>query len=382
MRKTTAFLFVVTVMTAHTMSGQAVGTFVQTGAMTTPRAEHTATLLQDGRVLITGGFGTDSLLSSAELYDPSSGTFKPTGSMMVARRMHTATLLADGRVLIAGGWGLSSVEIYDPSTGTFVPTGDLLEDQGGHSATLLPDGRVLIAGGERSAQPWPTAARAEIYDPATGSFSFAANYADGGTLYPAGGPIWPTSNLLPDGRVLLIGENPPELYDPASGNFSSTGAMVERDYSYGVEWQAASSLRDGTVLVTGGNDDMTCGGFDSAELYELSSGTFHVVGPMTRPRDIHTSTLLPDGTVLLAGGGEGWCFSNTTDTAELYLPSNHSFVVAGRMTRSRTHHTATLLNDGTVLIVGGDSYWPHEITNSAELYHPAVMHTGRTRTKR
>jgi WD40 repeat protein len=352
------------------------GSFAPTGDMTIARSGHRATLLADGRVLVTGGSGDNS----AELYDPATHTFALTGRMNAVRAGHSATLLADGRVLIAAGWNTTTAEIYDPTTGTFTPTGSLLEDQGGHTATLLPNGKVLIAGGERSAPPWPTAARPELYDPESGTFSFARDYSEGGTLYVAGGPIWPTANLLRDGRVLIVGENPPEIYDPATQTFTTTGRLIE--YPYGMDWHGATTLHDGTVLVTGGNDDDTCGGFDFAEIYDPSSGTFSVVGPMTVPRDIHTATLLPDGTVLIAGGGEGWCGSSTHDTAELYIPSTHSFVAAGRMSISRTSHTATLLNDGTVLIAGGDSYWPHGVANSAELYRPIDSRTGRIRLRR
>jgi len=300
--------------------------------------------------------------------------------MTAARRMHTATLLADGRVLIAGGWGLSSAEIYIPATETFEATGAMIEDQAGHAATLLPNGKVLIAGGERSAPPWPTAARPELYDPVTGAFSLAGTYAGSGTFY--GGPVWPTANLLRDGRVLIVSENPPELYDPAAENFSFTGTMIENVYCCGVEWHAGTLLRDGTVLITGGNDDNTCGGFSNAEIYDPSSGTFTVLGPMTVARDIHSATLLPDGTLLLAGGGDGWCGGSTLDSAELYHPSTRSFVAAGRMTQSRTLHTAILLNDGTVLIAGGSSYWPYKTTRTAELYRPVPMRNGRTGPRR
>lgn len=331
------------------------GVFVATGDMTTARAWHTATLLPDGRVLIVGGdsFTTSDGTSTAELYDPATRTFAATGSMSVSRRGHTATLLRDGKVLITGGSQSSIAELYDPATGTFAQTGSPLEvDQVGRSATLLRDGKVLFTGGER----------AELYDPATGTFSFAGNYA--------GGPIWPTANTLPDGRVLLSGENPPEIYDPVADRFALTGSMIEPDYQHGVEWQAATTLQDGSVLITGGNDDMTCGGFTSAELYDPSSGSFRVVGPMRSARDIHTATLLRDGTVLIAGGGDGWCGSMTHATAELYVPATQSFVDAATMTHSRTQHTATLLDDGSVLITGGMSYWPATTLRSAEIYRP------------
>jgi hypothetical protein len=361
-------------------AAQSIGTFTPTGTMTVARTQHTATLLNDGRVLIAGGMAgasLDSALASAELYDPSTGKFSATGKMADARRGHTATLLADGRVLIAGGWDLTSAEIYDAATGLFTPTGSLLEDQGFHTATLLPNGKVLIAGGERVARPWPTAAHAELYDPATGTFSLASDYAEAGTLYTSGGPVWPTANLLRDGRVLVVGENPPEIYDPAAETFRVGGALIERVYRFGMEAHGATTLRDGTVLVTGGNDDWTCGAFDAAEIYDPSSGTFSVVGPMNASRDFQTATLLQDGSVLIAGGGSGGCRSSTLDTAEIYLPSTRSFVLAPQMSHPRMSHTATLLNDGTVLIAGGASYWPYGVTATAELYRPAAPRSGR-----
>lgn len=355
-------------------SAQLRGTFVPTGDMTTARSGHTATLLANGTVLIVGG----AREATAELYDPSTATFAPTGGMTVARVGHTATLLSDGKVLIAGGWCLSSAELYDPATGTFAATGSMIEDQAGHAATLLPNGKVLIVGGERAAPPWPTAARPELYDPVSGTFSLAGAYAGTGSLYSsAGGPIWPTANALPDGRVLIAGENPPEIYDPTTGMFSVTSRMIAPVYQYGIDWHTGTSLNAGTVLITGGNDDMSCGGFANAEIYDPISGTFSLVGPMTTSRDIHTATLLREGTVLLTGGGEGWCFRPTLDSAELYDPETRSFVAVGRMTRSRTAHTATLLNDDTVLIAGGTSFWPASTTSSAELYRPTTAPSRR-----
>ena len=121
---------------AASVPGQSsAGAFTATGAMTIARSWHTATLLNNGQVLIAGGVTNSSFsaTASAELYDPTRGTFSPTGNMTAPRAAHSAILLPDGRVLIAGGssslgenvpW-LTTAEIYDPSTGTFTATSDM-----------------------------------------------------------------------------------------------------------------------------------------------------------------------------------------------------------------------------------------------------------------
>ena len=129
-------------MSCIPLTGQTQGTFAATGGMKEGRAGHGATLLRDGKVLVVGGWGYDGrqggALATAEVYDPSTGTFTPTGSMTTSRWGPTATLLNDGRVLVAGGLRLNSAELYDPSTGTFSPTGDMTSVRYGHAAILLP----------------------------------------------------------------------------------------------------------------------------------------------------------------------------------------------------------------------------------------------------
>jgi hypothetical protein len=94
--------------------------------MAVRRAGQTATVLADGRVLVTGGRTFDGAVigsvPSAELYSPSTNAWTPAGSMSAARAFQTATLLNDGRVLVCGGHSgptfnrqqLSTAEIYIP----------------------------------------------------------------------------------------------------------------------------------------------------------------------------------------------------------------------------------------------------------------------------
>jgi hypothetical protein len=124
--------------------------------MKTPRGDHTAARLADGRVLMAGGSHDSEVgnLAQAELYDPATGRFTATGSVATVRSDATATLLSDGRVLIAGGFhpgfppsAIDSAELYDPTTGKFSPTGSMATARYGGTATRLSDGCVLIAGG-------------------------------------------------------------------------------------------------------------------------------------------------------------------------------------------------------------------------------------------
>jgi Galactose oxidase, central domain len=149
---------------ASTAAAQA-DTFAGTGNMVTPRGEQTATLLNNGKVLIAGGFVVNFIkigfvvnevssgLASAELYDPVTASFTATGEMTSPRFFHTATLLNNGKVLLTGGAAVpggdpvASAELYDPATGTFTATGNMSAARSEHTATVLGDGKVLVSGG-------------------------------------------------------------------------------------------------------------------------------------------------------------------------------------------------------------------------------------------
>ena len=125
--------------------------------MAFPRYLHTATRLDDGKVLIVGGTNAGgATVASAEIFNPTTGAFQTTASLATSRYGHTATLLSNGLVLVAGGATpspgggnqtyLGTAELYNPAAGSFSATMPMQTTRYLHSATLLPNGEVLVAG--------------------------------------------------------------------------------------------------------------------------------------------------------------------------------------------------------------------------------------------
>jgi hypothetical protein len=299
-------------------------------------------LVAGGMVSNAGGVRMRSNL--AEVFNEGSHTWSATGPMNDARYDHTATLLPDGRVLVTGGAdlmdgidNLATAEIYDPATGKWTRTGSMKQGRAGHTATLLVDGRVLIAGGfGGGTQPVATA---EIYDPATGRFT-AAGSMTVARMNQAAAP-------LPGGKVLITGGvddnsnvlSTAEVYDPATGTFTSTGSMTtERT------WHTATTLGDGRLLIAGGTGGSATGPepLASAEIYDPANGRFTATGSMTTRRWDQTATLLTTGQVIVAGG-EG------TNSLEVYWPDTGKFGYA--RTLAGPISAAASLGD-RVLLVG------------------------------
>jgi len=188
--------------------GTGVWTLAQ--AMPTAHVQHTATLLADGRVLVAGSGETD-------LFDPQTGRWTVAAVMLSSRDDATATLLPSGKVLLAGGVDyarhntvLASAELYDPHTNRWTATTGMRIARYRQTATTLADGRVLVAGGAQLKGGADSAlVSAEIYDPLSAAWAAAASMTEPRVLH--------TATRLRNGTVLVAGgaADSTDLFTPA-----------------------------------------------------------------------------------------------------------------------------------------------------------------------
>lgn len=320
--------------------------------MGAPRAVHTATVLEDGRVLIVGGCTMGSCevgpaSSTTEIFDPATERFRTGPALGTARVGHTATRLPDGRVLLAGGWVGSTptetTEIFDPESGTVEPGPDLDAPRASHTATLLADGRVLIVGGRTGPDTNTRLATTEIFDPRTDRLDPGPEMATPRSTH--------ASARLADGRVLVCGGSrtkgrviaSAEVFVPAARRFVAVGAMASPRHKH-----ALVALPDGGALVVAGSDARDYDGkHASIERFDPTTGGFSSAGTLASPRFKlpDSVVLLPDGGILIAGG---------SDAPRVFDPGTRtSREVSGSLGKPWSYMTATTLPSGKVLLAGG-----------------------------
>jgi hypothetical protein len=274
-------------------------------ALRQARAAHVQIKLGDGRVLLAGGEISDSPfipISHCEIFDPTSFTFQQVASMNVARSFAHATLLVDGRVLVTGGQSVDAAgfhfradaEIYDPATDSWsLVASPMAEARSAHFSLLVPGGEALVIGGV------PGRSVAEFFDPLTLSFEKA-------NPPPPYGHYLAAATVLPDGRAFLaggFGSLGVTLHDPVHGFLSAVSTMqAERTFA------TATAYEDGRVLVIGGADVGRSPVLllDTVDLFFPigQSGRIFRVPDFTLPRPTshHASASGPDGIVWITGG--------------------------------------------------------------------------------
>ena len=323
-----------------------------TGDMKIPRGGHTATLLEDGRVLIAGGFDTNTRtqVNSAEIYDPDTGTFELTGPMRERRWGHNAILLDDGRVLIVGG-NISSfigktagAEIYDPSTGTFSSTGSMSTPRAPKiRVNKLSDGRVVVTGGAFEGSFGTSTPNIDIFVPDPGNPS-AEGFTKVAEMVHARKGM---GNCVFDDDVLMVGggfsccnttnnnltRNSAELFDSDTNTTTLT-------VSPNLDQILANSVQINANQCFIFNQD------GNAEIYDHSNESFEIVlqnGELSTG-DLPIAIEYLDGEILISSRRGVLAYEPNSDNLR---------TIADDSIFKRSNHQATLLQDGRVLLTGG-----------------------------
>ncbi|MBW3625939.1 MAG: hypothetical protein KY468_21305, partial [Armatimonadetes bacterium] len=364
--------------------------------------------------LVVGGYNGSRTLATAQIFRPSTGAMTSTGSLSMGRNFATATLLNNGKVLIAGGYredssgagSLASAEIYDPATGLFSKNAyAMTTSRELYTATRLPDGRVLLVGGFKTGFRGGTLRSAEIYNPATGQFTATGSMQ---TPYGRFGHDAIPLDLTADGmenatHVLIVGGkerrsssdwrslNTAELYDIAKGTFAYTsGSMQYTRDRVTVAWITAAKkalVIGGKAEALGVSDDVLV-----TEWYDPATQTFSPGPSLAQGRMAHTLTKFTDSkgweNILVAGGWSVRADSTISSTELLVVdpgkPLAGSFVSAGSLAHTGHDHGAAYLSGtgGGVLVFGGKrhewdpvlAYHVTEWLDQVERYTPAIIH--------
>ncbi len=239
------------------------GAVTPAGQMSVLRTGHAAIALPGGRVLVTGGVTAGEgfslgLSPSAEIWDPATRSFRRLSSTMLEPRAnHTMTLLPDGRVLIVGGYSNAEAplfaEVFDPATEQFSSLRVWFSPRAEHAAFVQADGQVLIVGGEQpqpGQEEWVPTDSVLRFDPARNRFT---------VLAPLAAPrSWVRGALTPDGELLLFGGRQVdthhswtgERYSPERGGVAIANLDGERAQ------HTVTRLPSGRIAVIGGESRM------------------------------------------------------------------------------------------------------------------------------
>ena len=332
----------------------------QLAPLVVPRTAHAATVLTDGRVLITGGRDSaGNIVAVSEIFDPATGTSTASATLTTARVDHTATLLPDGRVLVAGGTSVSgslaSTEIFDPSNpaaGFQVLSATMRAARARHTATLLNDGKVLIAGGD-------DAGTAEIFDPTTETFSSVL-------LAMAAPRIGHTATLFSDDSVLLAG-----------GNTDSMELFTPADQKFTLDPQKMSAIRTGHEAIELSDTRLLFFEGDTGNtIDEFNHSTDTLTLKDTLDGSASSATLLANGKILVLRADKAGLYAPDAADPSLAFTAFDETSVPGSSILPRSGQTATQLSgDKKILVAGGVNTQNQSVVPA--LFNPARIWTDK-----
>lgn len=359
-----------------------------TGSMITPRRNHTATVLLDGRVLVTGGENGTGALSSTEIFDPAAKTWAAASSMSIARVNHTATRLQDGRVLVVGGCGVlgctASAEIFDPASGSWTGAGSLDGPREKHTATLLQDGSVLVAGGYRSSG---TALEVRTYQTAYRYYPETGWQAAGTMDAAPHGRSSHNAVLRRDGKVLVVGGyyrytlfgdtytgyiSTTEVYDPDPA--VNSWSDLSKPISYGRQLMAGVLDAGGNYILLGGDNGTPAWDVEYMDINDPADVWHAPAAPedyLNSARKNAAAVILPGGVILVAGG-------YSDDTPGLNTAETNRFSTGGSSSHDIPDNpsvnglflsSATLLKNGDIMITGGANQYNDTNTPCSNLVY-------------
>jgi N-acetylneuraminic acid mutarotase len=338
-------------------------TWQSVATLSTPRSRHTATVLNDGRILIAGGTDGATVIPEAEIYDPSSNTVSPAGRLNAARTSHSAVLLDNGEVLVIGGSGsngdLASIERFDPQTNTWSVVGALRTARRDHTATLVGDGGIVIVGGIHGRVP---IASVEYY-------RYGSALASDSHIDPLPSPRYAhAATLLHGGALLVAGGGNDDasthrsslVLEPGARAWSTTELMP-----IGVQNSRTMLLLDGRVLLIGGyNSDGVVG---DLLIFNPASQTWISDGALPSPREDHSAALLPNGRVVVTGGSNTDISASSTEI-DPWLGENESW-------RPLLDSPGSVRIGKRVTLTGQNwtGYARIEAANGASTHHPVIQ---------
>lgn len=333
---------------------------VQIADMNVARSGHTASQMQTGEVIVTGGLGADNYLSAAEYWDQENDEWIEVDQMEHARMNHAATVVDGNLLIVTGGWdgdfmSLNSCEIFNFDLGVWEGGPDMNDHRSLHRATKLNNTEILISGGTDNSEDLRSC---ELYNSTFATFTDVDSMNTGRSSH--------TSTLLSDGQVLVTGGynaaegfqlSSCEIYDPATDEWTTVSSMNEPRDNH-----AAMMLNVDQVIVTGGRwfnaAENRFEGRNDYEIYNVDTDTWDGPYELGAPVSYHDMAIMwsfepnifiPGGTNHSGSGVE------TSYSQLMYFESAGApFVSPGDLPiTEKFRYAMALLDDSNALVCGG-----------------------------